>query len=90
MDTGIFTTSFGLRSPENPILIDEDDKEEGYTESEPQSAQYPIISDDRDDMPQHDNTVLENDSRPSVRPCRSCFATRARVPYSRAVVVIFV
>jgi hypothetical protein len=56
---GNFTTLFGLGSPENPILIDQDDEEEeGYTESGPQSAQYPILSDDRDDMPQHDN-VLE-------------------------------
>jgi hypothetical protein len=58
------------------------------TECEPQSAQYPILSDDRDDIPQHDNTVLESDSRPSVRPCRPCFAARARVTSSRAVVVI--
>jgi hypothetical protein len=67
---GDFTTSFKLGSSENPILTGQDD-DEGYTESESQSAQYPILSDDRDDISQHDNTVLESDGRPSTRPVQA-------------------
>jgi hypothetical protein len=59
------TTSPTLGSPENPILVDQDG-EEGCTESEPGSAQYPILIEDRDDPPQHDDTALESDSKPGA------------------------
>jgi hypothetical protein len=65
---------FGVGSLENPILIDRDD--EGYAESKPESAQYRIVIEDRDDMLQHDNTVLESGSRPSARPVQALRGTR--------------
>lgn len=71
---GNVTTLFGVGSLENPILIDQDD--EGYTESKPESTQYPIVIEDRDEIPQHNNTVLESGSRPSTRPVQALRGTR--------------
>jgi hypothetical protein len=47
---GNSATSFGLGSPENPILVDLN-SEEGDIESRPGFAQYPILIRDRDDTP---------------------------------------
>jgi hypothetical protein len=66
VDTGMSRHRLGLGLQKNPILVDGDDGE-GYTESEPRSAPYRILSEDRYDMPQHDNTVLKSDNRPSAR-----------------------
>ena len=57
--------AFGLGSPENPILVDLD-RDEGRTESEPRSAQHPILIEDRDDTSQHNDTAHGSDSRPSA------------------------
>jgi hypothetical protein len=64
-------TSFGLGFPENPILVDLDG-EDGYTESEPGSAQHPILIEDRNDTPQH----LRVTEDPALELGRPCFAGR--------------
>jgi hypothetical protein len=63
---GNTTTSFGLGSPENPTIIDIN-CEEGDTESEPGSAQCPILIEDPDALPESEDTKLEIGSGSSAR-----------------------
>jgi hypothetical protein len=70
MDTGMLRHRLGLglqkiRSSSTKMT------KKKYTESKPESAQYPTLIKGRDDMPQHDNTVLRSGSRPSARPVQA-------------------
>jgi len=61
---GSAATAFELGSPENPIVVDAGG-DEGCIGSKPGSAHCPIVIDERDNTPQHEDAEL--DSGPGIR-----------------------